>query len=178
MKLNPNMTLKEMHDYCKKKPCRTCKYAGTYRCQFRDNAPCDWQFEEPPQVREVKRHAKEGEYIKVTYADFPERYSVGDVLLVVDDNSDSDLWRNKAVGFGKNSYVIRDENYVVLENYVPDQKETAPSAGDTENSGYKNTYGKSIGSEFQNVNTLIGINSDGSLIIKQLKPAANGGANE
>ena len=56
------------------------------------------------------------------------------------------------------------------------KKEAVPSAGDTENSGYKNTYGKSVDSEFQNVNTLIGINADGSLIIKQLKPAANGGA--
>jgi hypothetical protein len=56
------------------------------------------------------------------------------------------------------------------------KKETAPSAGDTENSGYKNTYGKSIDSEFQNVNTLIGIKTDGSLIIKQLKPTTNGGA--
>ncbi|MBE6721880.1 MAG: hypothetical protein E7572_05260 [Ruminococcaceae bacterium] len=171
MKLNPNMTLKEMHDYCSERGCSGCEYfrESEDECKFRIEIPTLWKFEEPSQVREVKRHAKVGEYIKiVNSADC--RYENGDILKVSRCGS-------YGVIVGSVIY-IDDSAYVVLENYVPDQKETAPSAGDTENSGYKNTYGKSIGSEFQNVNTLIGINTDGSLIIKQLKPAANGGANE
>lgn len=76
-------------------------------------------------VREVKRHAKVGEHIKVTYADFPDRYSVGDILRVTNDfeNAPYDMWHNKAVNYNKTNFVIRDANYVVLEGYKPEQKE-------------------------------------------------------
>lgn len=77
---------------------------------------------QPDSVKEIKRHANKGEYIKVTSTDFPSRYKDGDILLVTDDESQSSMWRNKAVNYNDTDFVIRDEHYVVLENYKPSEK--------------------------------------------------------
>jgi len=70
-------------------------------------------------VVEVKRPAKTGEYIKALRNSEHGRYKKDDILLV----TDGDLkhpWDDRAVCYYSNFYkgfVIRNEDYVVLENY-------------------------------------------------------------
>ncbi|QNO18963.1 hypothetical protein [Caproicibacterium amylolyticum] len=179
MKLNPNMTLKEVHDCCcNNERCTDCQFYCENVCKLLNYNPASWSFEEHSSVSTVHRfhrHAKAGEYITPNSLSC-WCYGMVQGLAYLVSKRDDILKRVECM-VGDTKICMNDFEYDVLENYVPDKKEAAPSAGDTENSGYKNTYGKSIGSEFENVNTLIGINADGSLIIKQLKPAGNGGEN-
>lgn len=74
--------------------------------------------EKKPEVREVKRWANPGEYIKIVDAesDCAENYHNGDVLLVVEYyEGRCDGWVN-AKGA---SVVIDPDEYVVLEGYRP-----------------------------------------------------------
>lgn len=78
-----------------------------------------------PKYREVKRHAKKGEYIKaICDSQFTERYKKGDILLVTtDDGAEmADPWKGKAVGYDHTMCVIEHDEYVVLEGYKPEQK--------------------------------------------------------
>lgn len=71
-----------------------------------------------PEVREVKRYANPGEYIKIVAAgsDCAENYHNGDVLLVVEYYEwGGDGWVNAK---GANVVIDPDE-YVVLEGYRP-----------------------------------------------------------
>ena len=74
--------------------------------------------EKKPEVREVKRYANRGEYIKIVDADATngENYHNGDILLVVE------CYDGKRSGFveakGANLVICPDE-YVVLEGYRP-----------------------------------------------------------
>lgn len=74
--------------------------------------------EKKPEVREVKRFAKPGEYIKIVDAesDWDENYHNGDILLVVEDYEEKrDGWvRAKGANVVLNPY-----EYVVLEGYRP-----------------------------------------------------------
>lgn len=73
---------------------------------------------EKPEVREVKRYANPGEYIKIVYAqsDFKESYHNGDILLVTGYcNVEEDGWVNAK---GAN-VAIAPYEYVVLEGYRP-----------------------------------------------------------
>lgn len=70
-------------------------------------------------VVEVKRPAKTGEYIKALRNSAHYRYKQGDILLVIDDIL-THPWCGKAVRYYSNFYkgfVIKNEDYVVLENY-------------------------------------------------------------
>ena len=74
--------------------------------------------EKKPEVREVKRYANPGEYIKIVdaWSEFDENYHNGDILLVVE------CYDGKRSGFveakGANLVICPDE-YVVLEGYRP-----------------------------------------------------------
>ena len=73
---------------------------------------------EKPEVREVKRYANPGEYIKIVDAegDNDENYHDGDILLVTEYyEGERDGWVN-AKGA---SVVIDPHEYVVLEGYRP-----------------------------------------------------------
>lgn len=73
---------------------------------------------EKPEVREVKRYANPGEYIKIVdaWSDCAENYHNGDVLLVVEYyEGRPDGWV-QAKGA---SVVIDPHEYVVLEGYRP-----------------------------------------------------------
>lgn len=71
-----------------------------------------------PAVREVKRHAKQGEYIKIVNAESgnEENYRNGDILLVT---KYYDGIRDGWVDAKGASVVISPEEYVVLEGYKP-----------------------------------------------------------
>ena len=74
--------------------------------------------EKKPEVREVKRYANPGEYIKIVDADDAndENYHDGDILLVTEYyEGERDGWVN-AKGA---SVVIDPHEYVVLEGYRP-----------------------------------------------------------
>lgn len=74
--------------------------------------------EKKPEVREVKRYANLGEYIKIVDAEcaYTENYHNGDILLVVDyDEGERDGW---VIAKGANVVVVPEE-YVVLEGYHP-----------------------------------------------------------
>lgn len=70
-----------------------------------------------PEVREVKRYAKPGEYIKIVYAESNarENYHNGDILLVTGYCKVEDCWVNAK---GANVPIAPHE-YVVLEGYRP-----------------------------------------------------------
>lgn len=75
-------------------------------------------------VREVKRPAKTGEYIKALKDSEHFRYKKGDILLVTDGNL-KHPWDGRAVCYLYMSYydrvVIKNEDYIVLENYRGDK---------------------------------------------------------
>lgn len=74
-----------------------------------------------PQVKEVKRHAHVGEYIKLTAPDSVtvRRYGIGEVQLVTKEHSKGSVFVN-----GDDSGCILDCEYVVLEGYQPDKSES------------------------------------------------------
>lgn len=84
-------------------------------------------------VKEIKRKAEVGEYIKTLCNSELGRFKKGDILKVTDDCHDCDTWRGKAVGYNGTHNVIQTEKYVVLEGYKPEQKEEHRKAkvGDT-----------------------------------------------
>lgn len=74
--------------------------------------------EKKPEVREVKRFAKPGEYIKIVNAEdaYNENYHNGDILLVTEYyEGKRDGW---VIAKGANMVIDPDE-YVVLEGYRP-----------------------------------------------------------
>lgn len=73
--------------------------------------------EKRTEVREVKRYAKPGEYIKIVYAESNarENYHNGDILLVTGYCKVDDCWVNAK---GANVPIAPHE-YVVLEGYRP-----------------------------------------------------------
>ena len=73
--------------------------------------------EKRPEVREVKRYAKPGEYIKIVNAESNtrENYHNGDILLVTGYCKVEDCWVNAK---GANVPIAPHE-YVVLEGYRP-----------------------------------------------------------
>lgn len=74
--------------------------------------------EKKPEVREVKRWAKPGEYIKIVDAEsyYAENYHNGDILMVVEYyEGERDGW---VMTKGANMVIDPDE-YVVLEGYHP-----------------------------------------------------------
>ena len=86
-----------------------------------------------PEYNEVKRHAKVGEKIKVVFSDFPDRYSVGDVLTVTEDFEGRPSERSKYfhengaydcvwAWNGKMEVTVYDFEYVVLDGYNPREK--------------------------------------------------------
>lgn len=76
------------------------------------------KVEKKPEVREVKRYANPGEYIKIvdTWSDCNENYHNGDVLMV------EEYYKGRPDGWvqaeGANVVIDPDE-YVVLEGYRP-----------------------------------------------------------
>lgn len=67
-------------------------------------------------IKEVKRHAKVGEYIKIVDAFLPYgHYKNGDILQIVDDTHGYARYGHKP------NEVLYDEEYVVLEGYKPDK---------------------------------------------------------
>lgn len=74
--------------------------------------------EKKPEVREVKRWAKPGEYIKIVDAEryYAENYHNGDILMVAEYyEGERDGW---VMAKGAN-VVINPKEYVVLEGYRP-----------------------------------------------------------
>lgn len=68
------------------------------------------------QVREVKRRAKVGEYVKIINAkDTSNNYRNGDILKIID----ADFYVRYGCDLGQFLY---DTEYVVLENYKPKEK--------------------------------------------------------
>lgn len=74
-----------------------------------------------PQVREVKRHAKVGEWVKIVGADrgHGEKYASGDVLRVLDVGRAG--WAHLSCG----GVCTAPEEYVVLEGYQPEEPANA-----------------------------------------------------
>lgn len=79
-------------------------------------------------VREVKRAAKVGEYIKALCDSDFGRFKKGDILKATSDCHNCDVWRGKAVGYNGTDYVIETGKYVVLEGYKPEQTSESPKA--------------------------------------------------
>lgn len=70
------------------------------------------------EVKEVKRHAKVGEYVKIVEPYLAEgNYNEGDILEVVKEGCFSNVVKCKTPK--ESSMPIADSEYVVLENYKP-----------------------------------------------------------
>ena len=71
--------------------------------------------EKKPEVREVKRWAKQGEYIKIVDAEryYAENYHNGDILMVAEYYEGGWVMAKGA------SVIINPKEYVVLEGYRP-----------------------------------------------------------
>ena len=65
-------------------------------------------------VKEVKRHAEKGEYIKIVNRLYDNRYKNGDIMKVT--------YTSPYSGVCCNGIPVLDIEYVVLENYVPKEK--------------------------------------------------------
>lgn len=80
-----------------------------------------WEKKKKPVVKEVKRHAKSGEWVKVVAADscHGETYKTGDVLKVKREwgMTDTDGW---VFLEGHEGCVCEPNEYVVLEGYKPE----------------------------------------------------------
>ena len=77
-------------------------------------------------VREVKRHAKSGEYIKIVTSFLPIGYKGGDILLVTKGFNDTSVICQGA------KICVCDSEYVVLEGYKPEKEEHRKAkVGDT-----------------------------------------------
>ena len=70
-------------------------------------------------VKEVKRPAKIGEWIKVTFSRHYKEWQEGEIYQVKNRQSSTMYNGNDTVGIGKN-YILFDTDYVVLENYHPE----------------------------------------------------------
>ena len=125
---------KRLKSYCRGRSCCNCKLNyPTYRCgrgtnfMIKDDVGNYTMSDEEIKdafnivfgagVREVKRRAKEGEYVKIVDAD--GEYKNGDILQIVDD---TEVYVRYGYGIGKYLY---DYEYVVLEGYNP-EKECKP----------------------------------------------------
>ena len=146
-KLDPNMTLKKIHDYCSTHLCRDCEFVNTdWTCPFckepDDTIPAIWKFGNSKQVLEAKRPAQKGEYITPNSSSC---WTVGTTrkLAFLVSKRDNALERVECMA-GDIKICMDDSEYNVIENYVPDQKGTAPSDGDTECGNSENVYEKTI----------------------------------
>lgn len=76
------------------------------------------KVEKRPEVREVKRYAKPGEYIKIVYVcdGYEDCYHKGDIFLVTRSHQGT---RDGWVNVNGTSIVMYPKEYVVLEGYRP-----------------------------------------------------------
>lgn len=75
---------------------------------------------EEPTVKEVKRHAKPGEYIKIVDPKYTfDEYKEGDILKVIRQGGFSNMVRCE---ISNGTVPVADGEYVVLENYKPEEK--------------------------------------------------------
>ena len=72
-------------------------------------------------MKEVKRHAKVGEYIKIIDCNdvMGNGYENGDIFIVIKDDSVMDIVRGISEKYtcGDNGLIFYDDEYVVLEDY-------------------------------------------------------------
>lgn len=124
---------KSLTSYCFGRSCCNCKLKdSTYRCgrgahfMTKDDAgnytmsnreiKVAFNIVFGTGVKEVKRHAKVGEYVKIVDAFLPYgHYKNGDILQIVDDTHGYAIYGHKPNG------ALYDEEYVVLEGYNPDK---------------------------------------------------------
>lgn len=89
-----------------------------------------------PEVKEVKREAKKGDWIKIVKPSFTEEcYSKGDILKVykrsrkhngVYCETKKKVNKYSGINNDKGNVIIVDTEYVVLEGYEPTKEETKP----------------------------------------------------
>lgn len=108
-----------------KKAVATCSPDDTY--DFNTGAKLAFERLTQPEVREVKRTAKAGEYVKVVSisedSGLTNSYKIGDILLIKKVErglSNSETWARYGTGSGQFLY---ESEYVVLENYQPPKEE-------------------------------------------------------
>ena len=78
-------------------------------------------YQKPCEVREVKRKAKVGEWIKIVKPSWSAgHYKKDDILEVAECDLDGDAYFLFPDGIAP--YYVHDSEYVVLENYKPNKK--------------------------------------------------------
>lgn len=123
---------KKLNGYCKSRGCEGCELFHSCRCgcgvTFISKTPTgDYEMSNKEikaafnivfgtGVREVKRRAKKGEYVKIIDAECSfGNYKTGDILKIIDD---SGFYIKYGCGCGEWLY---DNEYVVLDGYKPDE---------------------------------------------------------
>lgn len=71
------------------------------------------------EVKEVERHARNGDWIKIVDYD-DDRYRDGDIFKVI--QSDMNYGVDVKLNYHGDTAYIRDDEYIVLENYTPPKK--------------------------------------------------------
>ena len=84
-------------------------------------------YKKPSEVKEVKRHAKVGEWVKIVKPVLANGYyKAGDILKVADMQThprlDNDEIKCELPNRDGACYTVYDSEYVVLENYKPNKK--------------------------------------------------------
>ena len=113
------------------------------------------------EVREVKRPAKVGEWIKIVKANLMEGcYQNGDVLQVIDTSGEKNVYvRTKlthSVNRGDNTFCVYINEYVVLENYTPPAE---PTKHEYKAGNLAKVVGNTAGHNFP-LNTIIRLSND------------------
>ena len=128
---------KKLNSYCKSRGCEGCElFSPSFRCGLgvtfiskTTNSDYDMSDEEikaafdivfSNSVKEVKRRAKKGEYVKIIDAECSYgNYKNGDILKIICDDNGLVLY-----GEGIGEFLL-DKEYVLLEGYKP-EKECKP----------------------------------------------------
>lgn len=99
-----------------KKAVAKCHADDTYSFEIGAKLALERLF--PETVREVSRYAEVGEYIKIVNAIAGRGYKNGDILKV----EDTTQYRTYVECVETGDYCIKRNEYVVLENYKPEEK--------------------------------------------------------
>lgn len=99
-----------------KKAVAKCHADDTYSFEIGAKLALERLFSET--VREVKRHAEVGEYIKIVNPIAARGYKKGDIMKV----EDTTQHRMYVMCGETGNFCIKHDEYVVLENYKPEEK--------------------------------------------------------
>lgn len=123
-------TVTALNECTKEKGIAKCNPSDTFDLYTGSRLALDRLFgKEIPQVREVNRKAKKGEWVKIVKAEFvpvnddgTPSYKNGDVLHIISDVGYGYVRFREGEDRSNKRYILAQSEYVVLENYTPTEE--------------------------------------------------------